>query len=68
MRPFGNGRQYLNFTEEQIDTSAGYDAESFARLQRVRAAVDPDGLMLANHWVAPASPVHAPTPTVPAQR
>jgi hypothetical protein len=66
LKPFGNGRQYLNLTEEQVDTSQGYDAASFARLQRVRAAVDPDGLMLANHWVAPASPV--PAPTVPAQR
>jgi FAD/FMN-containing dehydrogenase len=64
LAPFGNGRQYLNFAEVQVDASDGYDAESYARLQRIRATVDPDGLMLANHRVAAASAV----PTVPAQR
>lgn len=61
LEPFGNGRQYLNFAEEQVDARDGYDAESFARLQQVRAAVDPDGLMLANHRVATA-------PALPTQR
>jgi FAD/FMN-containing dehydrogenase len=66
LRPWANGRSYLNFTEEEVDTSTGYDAASFARLQQVRAAVDPHAVMVANHPVPPASP--APAPAVPRQR
>ena len=52
MAPWSTGARFLNFTEEQVDTSTGYDAESWARLQRVRAAADPVGVFAANHRVA----------------
>lgn len=61
LQPWANGRQYLNFAENPTDAAAGYDVESYARLQALRATYDPEGLMVANHRV-PAAPV------VPAQR
>jgi FAD/FMN-containing dehydrogenase len=45
------GRNYLNFVEQPVDTSTGYDAASWARLRQVKAEVDPDGLFLANHAI-----------------
>jgi FAD/FMN-containing dehydrogenase len=62
LAPWGNGRTYLNFAEEAVDTSAGYDPVSFARLQRLRAAYDPSGLMVATHRVPGSGPA------VPSQR
>jgi FAD/FMN-containing dehydrogenase len=60
MAPWGNGRQYLNFAENPVDAAAGYDAATYARLRAIRAEVDPDGLMLANHRIAPATEVDIP--------
>lgn len=51
MEPWSTGALFLNFTEEQVDTSAGYDPESWARLQQVRSEVDPAGVFVANHRV-----------------
>jgi FAD/FMN-containing dehydrogenase len=51
MRPYDSGSAYLNFVEDEFDTSRAFSAESWRRLQRVRAAVDPDGLFLANHQI-----------------
>ena len=39
----------LNFTEEPVETSSGYAPEAWARLCRIRDAVDPGGLFRANH-------------------
>ncbi|GAB3779300.1 FAD-binding oxidoreductase [Nocardioides ungokensis] len=39
----------LNFTEEPVDASSGYDADAWARLCAIRDGVDPDGLFRANH-------------------
>ena len=60
MSPWANGRQYLNFVEEAHDASDGYTPENWARLQAVRAAVDPAGVLKANHQV--------PSVRIPAQR
>ena len=60
LAPWANGRQYLNFAEHAIDASTGYRPLDWARLQAVRAAVDPGGLLKANHPVR--------TPIIPAQR
>ena len=61
--PWGNGRNYLNFTESAVDTASGYDEASFARLQALRAEIDPDGLMVANHAVPGASALPVALPT-----
>ena len=37
MSPWANGRQYLNFLEEDVDPSTGYDAASYSRLQSLNA-------------------------------
>ena len=58
--PWSNGRSYLNFAEEPTDVSTGYRTEDFARLQAVRAAIDPAGVVVANHPV--------PSAAIPAQR
>jgi FAD/FMN-containing dehydrogenase len=60
LRPWANGRQYLNFAEQETDVSTFWRPEAYARLQTVRAQVDPDGLMVSNHKV--------PAATVPTQR
>ncbi|HSU03777.1 MAG TPA: FAD-binding oxidoreductase [Nocardioides sp.] len=52
MAPWSTGGHFLNFTEEQVDTSTGYDPGSWARLQQVRAAADPTGVFVANHRVS----------------
>ena len=57
---WSSGRTYLNFAEEPTDVSTGYRAEDWARLQAVRASVDPAAVLVANHPVRPA--------TIPAQR
>jgi hypothetical protein len=43
------GRRYLNFSEVPVDCSTGFDATGWARLQQVKAEVDPDRVFLANH-------------------
>jgi hypothetical protein len=48
--PYDAGR-YLNFVEEPTDASVAFPAESYARLQRVRAEYDPDGRFQANHQI-----------------
>lgn len=57
LSPWSNGRQYLNFAESAIDTSTGYRAPDYVRLQAVRAAADPHGLFVANHRVSSTAPV-----------
>jgi FAD/FMN-containing dehydrogenase len=46
--------QYPNFVEHQADASTFFDPETWARLQRVKAAYDPEDLFRGNHHVAPA--------------
>ena len=67
MAPWATGRQYLNFAENPVDAASGYDAATYARLQAIRAQVDPDGLMVANHRIS-AAPTATVPPTVPHQR
>jgi FAD/FMN-containing dehydrogenase len=49
LRPFANGRQYLNFAENPVDASTAYPREAWTQLKGVRSAVDPHGLFAANH-------------------
>ena len=46
-----NGRNYLNFAETPVNPATGYTAETYARLSRIRADLDPYGLFRANHAV-----------------
>lgn len=49
LAPYAARQQYLNFVEHPVDAAVGYAPSSWERLRAVRAAVDPDGLILANH-------------------
>ncbi|WP_344618916.1 FAD-binding oxidoreductase [Dactylosporangium salmoneum] len=51
LRPWANGREYLNFAETKVDTSRAFDPATWRRLQDVRRAADPDGLFVANHVI-----------------
>jgi FAD/FMN-containing dehydrogenase len=46
-----SGRQYLNFAERAMDPAAFFGAETYARLQHIKADVDPAGRIRANHDV-----------------
>jgi FAD/FMN-containing dehydrogenase len=50
MEPWRSG-WYLNFVERQFDMSRVFDAETWRRLQAVKAKVDPDGVFLSNHQI-----------------
>ena len=51
---FDTGRKYLNFTEQATDPACFYTPETWARLQAIKAEVDPDRLFRANHAIDPA--------------
>ena len=44
-------RHYLNFTEKRVDPATFYAPADYARLQEIRATVDPRGLFVANHAI-----------------
>jgi len=50
MEPWRSGF-YLNFVERPSDMSLAFDAETWGRLQDVKARVDPDGVFLSNHQI-----------------
>ena len=49
LAPYATGKEYLNFVEKPADAAAFYAEEDYARLRAIRAAVDPDGIMVGNH-------------------
>jgi FAD/FMN-containing dehydrogenase len=60
LRAHSSGRDYLNFAEQPVDVGRAYAEEAWGRLQAVRAAVDPTGLLVANHPVPVGVPVDVP--------
>ena len=50
---YETGALYPNFTERPADSSSFYTKADYARLQRIRASVDPHELMVASHPIAP---------------
>ncbi len=49
LRPWSNGRQFLNFTDRQVDPAVVFDPRTLVRLRAVRDRVDPTRLFVANH-------------------
>jgi FAD binding domain-containing protein len=49
--PWSNGRQYLNFAEDVVDTRSAYQESAWTQLAGIRSAVDPEGIFAANHPV-----------------
>jgi FAD/FMN-containing dehydrogenase len=53
MRPWAGPQMYLNFSEAGDDPSTFWMPEDYDRLRAVKTAVDPEGLIRANHMIAP---------------
>jgi FAD/FMN-containing dehydrogenase len=51
MTPWLGAGHYLNFAEYEVDTSATYGAFTYRRLQAVKARLDPDNVIKANHAI-----------------
>ncbi len=51
LKPWSNGRQYLNFAETTVDTRDAYAEGVWRQLAGIRSAVDPHGTFVANHPV-----------------
>lgn len=48
---WSEGRNFPNFSDRPIDPATAYEADAWVRLRKVKAAVDPDGVFLANHEI-----------------
>jgi hypothetical protein len=48
------GSSYANFAEHPVGAEALYGPRTLTRLRAIKAAADPDGLLLANHQIDPA--------------
>jgi FAD/FMN-containing dehydrogenase len=53
MAGYETGRSNANFVERAVDPATLFAKDDYERLQAVRAAVDPDGLMAAAHTIPP---------------
>jgi FAD/FMN-containing dehydrogenase len=51
LRPWSNGKQYLNLSESSVDTRQAYAEGAWRQLAGIRSAVDPHGTFVANHPV-----------------
>ena len=54
LAPYDTGRLYLNFTDKRVDPARFYTPDAYRRLRAVKAVVDPQGVMRANHPIPPA--------------
>nr|WP_282599982.1 FAD-binding oxidoreductase [Patulibacter sp. SYSU D01012] len=54
MTPWSTGRELLTFSEQPTGPQNLFAPEAFRRLQAVKAAYDPDGLLRGNHDVVAA--------------
>ena len=60
--PHGTGGAYVNFPDPELEDSArAYHGENLARLERVKAAYDPDRVFSFPQSLSPASPAGRPT-------
>lgn len=56
LAPWASGRQYLAMQDQLTDSRKALSADAHARVSAVRAAVDPQGLFLAQHVPAEVPP------------
>jgi FAD/FMN-containing dehydrogenase len=49
LAPWSRGKPYLNMAEKRVAIGDAIGAEAFARLERVKAAIDPSGLFRSGH-------------------
>ena len=55
LAPWSRGKPYLNFAERQVAIGDAIGAEAFARLEAIKASIDPDGRFRSGHAFAPAT-------------
>ena len=55
MSPWAARQMYLNLAETRRDPASFWTPQAYDRLRRVKAAVDPDDIIRANHPIPPAS-------------
>ena len=55
LAPWSRGKPYLNFAEKRVAIGDAIGAEAFARLEGIKASVDPDGRFRSGHAFAPAT-------------
>ena len=55
LAPWSRNKPYLNFAEERVAIGDALGNEAFARLERVKASVDPEGRFRSAHAFAPGS-------------
>ncbi len=51
MTVYASGADYLNFAESAVDVRKSFPEQTWNRLKGIRSAVDPGGLLVANHPV-----------------
>ena len=51
MTAHASGRDYLNFAEQPVDVRRSFPEQTWRRLKGIRSAVDPAGLLVANHRI-----------------
>lgn len=51
MRPWAARQMYLNIADSSRDPASFWSPQAYARLRRIKAAVDPDDLIRSNHPV-----------------
>ena len=54
MAPWAARHMYFNFAETLTPVNTLWDAPAFERLRAVKATVDPDNFLRANHSIPPA--------------
>jgi hypothetical protein len=54
LSPWAAPQTYLNLTETTADPARFWSPEAYDRLRRIKAAVDPENLIRANHPIPPA--------------
>jgi len=55
LRPWSARQMYLNIAGPSRDPASFWPARAYARLRRIKAAVDPDNLIRSNHPIPPAA-------------
>jgi hypothetical protein len=56
MSPYSSARSYLNFSEAPVEVSSAFSRSAWRRLTELCSALDPTGVVLANHQVGPTAP------------
>jgi hypothetical protein len=54
MEPWAAAEMYLNFAETRRDPESLWGEHAYRRLRQIKAHVDPDNVICANHPIAPA--------------